>query len=280
MTEPLVELLQPNRRTAVVDVGANPITDVPPYAPMLEKRIATLVGFEPQAEGLAALNLRKSDLETYLPYAVGDGKPGTLKLCHAPGMSSLLTPNPQVLDCLALYSIFGMMVGEVALDTHRLDDIAEIGALDFLKIDVQGSELAVFQGGRTHLANAVAVQTETCFMPLYKDQPLFGDIDRELRALGMIPHIFSEMHKAMILPMRFANDLRATMNHVLYTDVLYVRDFTRPNDMSTDQLKHLALVAHYCYKSYDLAGKCIRDLTLRNAVAPDAVDRYLKLLAI
>ena len=133
MTELLVELLQPGRRTGVVDVGANPITDVPPYAPMLQKRIATLVGFEPQAEGLAALNLRKSDLETYLPYAVGDGKPGTLKLCHAPGMSSLLTPNPQVLDCLALYSIFGMVVGEVALDTRRLDDIAEIGALDFLK---------------------------------------------------------------------------------------------------------------------------------------------------
>jgi hypothetical protein len=135
MTELLVELLQPGRRTGVVDVGANPITDVPPYAPMLQKRIATLVGFEPQAEGLAALNLSKGDLETYLPYAVGDGKPGTLKLCHAPGMSSLLTPNPQVLDCLALDSIFGMVVGEVALDTRRLDDIAEIGALDFLKID-------------------------------------------------------------------------------------------------------------------------------------------------
>ena len=89
----------------------------------------------------------------------------------------------------------------------------------------------------------------------------------------MIPHIFLEMHKAMILPMRFANDLRATMNHVLYTDVLYVRDFTRPDNMSTDQLKQLALVAHYCYKSYNLAGKCIRDLTLRTAVAPESVDR-------
>jgi len=277
MTELLVELLQPERRTGVVDVGANPITDVPPYAPMLQRRIATLVGFEPQAEGLAALNLRKGDLETYLPYALGDGKPGTLKLCHAPGMSSLLTPNPQVLDCLALYSIFGMVVGEMALETRRLDDIAEIGALDFLKIDVQGSELAVFQGGRAHLAGAVAVQTEVCFMPLYKDQPLYGDIDREL---GMIPHIFSEVQKAMILPMLFANDIRATMNHGLYTDVLYVRDFTRPDDMSTEQLKHLALIAHYCYASYDLAGKCIRDLTLRNAVAPDAVDRYLKGLKV
>ncbi len=128
---------------------------------------------------------------------------------------------------------------------------------------------------RARLAGAVAVQTEVCFMPLYKDQPLYGDIDRELRLLGMIPHIFSEVQKAMILPMRFANDLYAAMNLGLYTDVLYVRDFTRPDDMSADQLKHLALIAHYCYRSYDLAGKCVRDLTLRNEAPADAVDRYL-----
>ncbi len=95
--------------------------------------------------------------------------------------------------------------------------------------------MLVFQGGRARLP-AVAVQTEVCFMPL-------GDIDRELHLLGMIPHIFSEAQKAMILPMRFANDLYATMNHGLYTDVLYVRDFTRPDDMNADQLKHLALIA-------------------------------------
>ena len=217
--------------------------------------------------------------ETYLPYAVGDGTSATLKVCHAPGMSSLLTPNPQVLDCLSLYSIFGRVTGELPIDTHRLDNISEIVAIDFLKIDVQGSELAAFHGGRTHLTNAVAVHTEVCFMPLYKDQPLFGDIDRELRSLGLIPHIFSEIQKAMILPLRFEKDLYATMNHALYTDVVYVRDFTRPDDMNAEQLKHLALIAHYCYQSYDLTVKCLRDLQLRNAVAADSVNRYLGALA-
>ena len=275
----LAELVQPSRRTAVVDVGANPITDVPPYRPMLDKRICTLVGFEPQLEGLAALNERKGDLETYLPYAVGDGTPATLKVCHAPGMSSLLTPNPQVLDCLALYSIFGMVTGELPVATHSLDTMSEINALDFLKIDVQGSELAVFRGGRARMTTAVAVQTEVCFMPLYKDQPLFGDIDRELRSLGLIPHLFTEIQKAMILPLYFENDIRATMNQVVYTDVVYVRDFTRPDDMSVEQLKHLALIAHYCYQSYDLTVKCIRDLESRNAIASDSLTRYVTALS-
>jgi len=274
-SELLVDLLQPKRLTAVVDIGANPITDIPPYQAMLGKRICSLVGFEPQAEGLASLNKLKSDLETYLPYAVGDGKPATLRLCHAPGMSSLLAPNPQVLECLALYSIFGMVTGEQQMDTHRLDDIAEIQAIDFLKIDVQGSELAIFQNGHSHLANAVAVHTEVCFMQLYKDQPLFGDIDRELRSLGMIPHIFSEIKKAMILPLYYENDLYRTMNHALYTDIVYVRDFTRPDSMNAEQLKHLALVAHYCYQSFDLAAKCIRDLEVRTAIASGSVNRYI-----
>ena len=200
-TDVLIGLLQPERLTAVVDVGANPITDIPPYQPMLGQRICTVVGFEPQAEGLAKLNEQKSDLETYLPYAVGDGAPATLTLCHAPGMSSLLAPNPQVLDCLNLYSIFGMVTGQEPIETHSLDGMSEIAAIDFLKIDVQGSELAVFRGGRSRLASAVAVQTEVCFMPLYKDQPLFGDLDRELRSLGLIPHLMTEIHKAMISPL-------------------------------------------------------------------------------
>jgi FkbM family methyltransferase len=274
-SELLVDLLQPKRLTAVVDIGANPITDIPPYQAMLGKRLCSLVGFEPQAEGLASLNAQKSDLETYLPYAVGDGKPATLRLCHAPGMSSLLAPNPQVLNCLALYSIFGMVTGEQQIETHRLDDISEITAIDFLKIDVQGSELSIFRNGHTHLANAVAVHTEVCFMQLYKDQPLFGDIDRELRSLGMIPHIFAEIKKAMILPIYYENDLYRTMNHALYTDIVYVRDFTQPDNMTAEQLKHLALVAHYCYQSFDLAAKCIRDLQLRNAIAADSVTRYI-----
>lgn len=274
-SELLVELLQPERLTAVVDIGANPITDVPPYQPMLGKRICTLVGFEPQLEGLASLNERKGDLETYLPYAVGDGTPATLKVCHAPGMSSLLTPNPPVLDCLNLYSIFGMVTGEVPIETYRLDDISEIAAVDFLKIDAQGSELSVFRNGRSRLANAVVVHTEVCFMQLYKDQPLFAEIDQELRALGLIPHLFTEMKKAMILPLHFENDLYRTMNHTLFTDVVYVRDFTQPDKMSAEQLKHLALIAHYCYQSYDLTTKCIRDLELRSVIAANSVTRYL-----
>ncbi len=80
----------------------------------------------------------------------------------------------------------------------------------------------------------------------------------------------------MTLPLHRANEPYAAMNQVLEADVVYVRDFTEPDRMSAGQLKHLALVAHHCYQSYDLAAKCIRDLALRGFAPDDGLDRYLK----
>jgi hypothetical protein len=54
----LLALLRPQRLTAVVDVGANPIDGDAPYKPMLSRRLCTVTGFEPQPDGLASLNAR------------------------------------------------------------------------------------------------------------------------------------------------------------------------------------------------------------------------------
>ena len=138
--DPLSELLRPERLTAVVDIGANPLASdgAPSYRTMLEKGLCTLIGFEPQADALADLNTRKSDLETYLPYAVGDGTKAMLKVCAARGMSSLLTPDPRLLACFPYFTDYGHVIGEIPLETRTLDSIVEIVDLDLLKIDVQG----------------------------------------------------------------------------------------------------------------------------------------------
>ena len=277
-SDPLAGLLRPERLTAVVDIGANPIDGEPPYKKMLSNRLCTLVGFEPQEEALAKLNASKSDLETYLPYAVGDGTSGTLKICQAPGMTSLFTPEPRILNQFWGFSQFGRVLREVEVETRTLDSIAEIGPFDFLKIDVQGGELAVFRGGRLRLGSAVALQAEVSFMPLYKNQPIYGEIDLALRGLGFVPHMFASINKRMILPLHNAQNPGAVMNQLLEADVVYVRDFTFPDRMSGEQLKHLAMIAHHCYGSYDLAGNCIHHLASRGALPSDALGKYLAIL--
>ena len=95
--DPLFELVRPDRLTTVVDVGASPIDGAPPYARMLAHGLCRVIGFEPQEDALAALVAARSERETYLPYVVGDGRPGTLSICYAPGMTSLLRPDPRML---------------------------------------------------------------------------------------------------------------------------------------------------------------------------------------
>jgi FkbM family methyltransferase len=274
-TDPLFNLLRPERLTSVVDIGANPIESAPPYKPMLDKRLCTVFGFEPQPDAMDKLLAQKGDLETYLPYAVGAETRATLKVCHASGMTSLYTPEPRTLNCFPGFAIFGHVVKEIPIETRALDSIAEITHIDHLKIDVQGGELNVFRNGAAKLAHASSIQTEVSFVPLYAGQPVFGDIDLALRALGFIPHMFQQINKRMILPLHHADNLYSSMNQLLEADIVYVRDFTQAEKMTVEQLKHLALVAHHCYQSYDLTTNCINHLANRGAVPADSVGRYL-----
>jgi FkbM family methyltransferase len=274
MADFLFDLVQPSRLTAVVDIGANPIDSPPPYKSMLEKRLCRVFGFEPQAEALAVLNSRKSDLEKYLPYVVGDGDDATLRICRAPGMTSLFAPDPEVLRLFAGFSEWGEVVREIPVTTRRLDDVTEIEVLDFLKIDVQGAELVIFRNGRERLKDAVAIQTEVSFVPLYKEQPAFGEIDMELRQSGFLPHFFVALKKRLIAPLIGQNPYQG-INQLLEGDIVYVRDFSRPDHIAPEQLKHLALVAHHCYGSFDLAANCLHHLGRTGVVAPDAVQSYV-----
>jgi len=274
----LFELLQPSRLTAVVDIGANPIDGDPPYKGMLGKGLCTIVGFEPQESALALLNQRKGPRETYLPYAVGDGAPCTLHVCRAPGMTSLLKPDVHMLSLFHLFSDFGAVVSEELVATRRLDEIVEIDALDFLKIDVQGSELQVFRAGRQKLAHAVAIHTEVSFLPLYENQPLFGEIDQELRSQGFVPHAFADMKRWAIAPLVVNGNPRQALNQLLEADIVYVRDFSRPDGLTDEQLKHLTLIAHHCYGSFDLALKCLLLLKQRGTLGKGEEQRYLRLL--
>lgn len=274
-TAVLWEVLQPARLTQVVDIGANPIDGDPPYAAMLRAGLCRVTGFEPQPAALAELQRRQGSLETYLPYAVGDGETHSLNICAASGMTSLYTPDPATLDLFAALKPLGTVLRREPVRTQRLDDIAAVTALDFLKIDIQGAELAVFRHGREKLADAVAIQTEVSFVPLYRDQPGCGEIDIELRAQGFMPHCFAAVKHWPIAPLVVGNDDRQPLNQLLEADIVYVRDFRQPQRLDEEQLKHLALIAHHCYGSFDLAVRCLWLLEQRGALDKGGRARYL-----
>ena len=271
----LFALLQPQRLTQIVDIGANPIDGPPPYQPLIDSGLCHLTGFEPQAEALAALQARQSPFETYLPYAVGDGAEMVLNICNYSGWTSLLVPDETSLAVFDAWQENAAVVGQVTVPTRRLNSIAEISHIDLLKIDIQGGELAVFRNGKKKLSKAVAIQTEVSFVPMYKDQPTFGEIDAELRKLGFIPHHMTGVKKGIISPFRLNNNPWTTINQLVETDMIYVKDFRRMDLLDDEQLKQLCMVAHGCYGSFDLAYRCVLDLEQRGALAAGSEQVYL-----
>jgi len=277
--DPLLTLLQAERLTAIVDIGANPIDGDPPYKSLLQKRGCRVTGFEPQADALAVLNAKKSDLETYLPNVIGDGEPATLHICKESGMTSLLNPDKKQLNSFRGFSEWGTVVKELPIQTTRLDDIIDENGLDFLKMDIQGSELTTIKNAQRCLAHAVAIQTEISFFPLYEKQPTFAEIDQALRKLRFIPHTFAAINRRMLLPMFDDKNPYASMNQLLEGDIVYVRDFVQADSLSNEQLKQLAIIAHHCYRSFDLTANCIFHLDRRRALETGGLQRYAALIA-
>ena len=190
-------------------------------------------------------------------------------------MTSLLVPDPAHLALFNLFPIWGKVKDRIPVATRKLDDIAEVTQMDFLKMDVQGAESEVLAHGRAKLRDTVVIQTEVSFVPLYKDQPCFGEMDLALRQLGFLPHSVTGTKIWPLSPMVVGNEPNRGIRQLLETDMVYVRDFSRPENMSAEQWKHLALIAHHCYGSYDLTLKAIVNLMALGAVAPDAGKRYL-----
>lgn len=273
---PIQDLVCCSRLSSILDIGANPIDGDPPYKAMLETALCTVTGFEPQNDALTELERRKGPLETYFPHTVGDGQAHRLKITKASGMTSLLTPDPKRLQLFNGFPEWGTVIEEVDVQTHRLDDIDDIPDFDLLKIDIQGGELMVFQNGREKLKNAVAIQTEVSFVPLYEGQPTFGEVDSELRRQGFLPHSFPAIKRWAIAPTIFGGDFRRGGNQLLEADIVYVRDIAYPERMTSEQLSQLAMIAFHVYGSVDLALFCLIELARRGQAAEDAGAVFLQ----
>lgn len=271
--EALVALLAPARRTRVVEVGANPINDNP-YAGLLAAGHCEVWGFEPEPRAFA--RLAQTETETYLPHAIGRGGPATLHVTKAASLTSLLRPSAQTATFFQRFASPGAVVEEIAVETHRLDDLEAVPPFDLMKIDVQGGEVQVFEGAAVKLSTALAVITEVAFVPLYEDQPLIDDQMRVLRGHGFDLHKFSFL-KGFSLRGGLATTLDKTAhdNQLLDGDAVFLRSLRQPDLIETEALKHMAILCDAVIESLDVAARCLDLLIAREAIDPTAAAAYV-----
>jgi IS5 family transposase len=152
-----------------------------------------------------------------------------------------------------------------------LDDV------DCIKIDVQGSELAVFQNASRVLRGTLLIQTEVEFVELYQGQPLFADVDTFLRAGGFQFHTMNSVSGRAFKPLVANGDVNSAFRQSLWADALYVRDWMHLDNLSEAKLRNYAVLAHDVLRSYDLAHHVL--LAREKRTSRNRAAQYLRRLA-
>ncbi|MBL8763548.1 MAG: FkbM family methyltransferase [Phycisphaerae bacterium] len=243
----------------IVDVGALWMGEQDlAYRALLKHDRFRLIGFEPVAAECDKLNAMGRKGQRFLPYFIGDGTEREFRLNNAPMTSSLYEPNRRLVDRFAALGELMIPQTRERVRTTRLDDIPDIDAIDFLKLDIQGGELDALRGAARHLQRAVVIETEVEFVPLYEGQPLFAELDQELRRHGFLLHALPGTSGRTFRPLRDPSNPAATINQVLWADAVYVKDFSRLAVLSAEQLLRMAVIVHEVYGSVDLAALCLQ----------------------
>lgn len=266
----------------ILDIGAA-LGEEPNYQCLMDIKRGRLIGFEPDTDACRQLNLRFGEPHRFFPLFLGDGKPTIYHQTNWGQTVSLFKPNTPLLEMFQWLAEVVLPVAEHAVVTTRLDDIAEIDDVDFIKIDVQGSELAILSNASRALSNAVLIQIEVSFVESYVGQPMFSDVDAFLRQSGFQFHDFAGFGRRAFKPLSnpanpSPHPLLRAFRQKIWGDAYYVKDWMRLDTLAPGKLEKLAALLHDVVGSYDLAHLVLRamDKQTRGDVARRYLNRLLK----
>lgn len=231
----------------------------------------SLVSFEPDPEEYRRLSQANTPNVTLIPVALSKSQgTATLHVAQEPGRSSLYQPNTSFLsrypDCEGFEVDYKVEVQTDTLD-HCLT-ARGISVLDFIKLDVQGSELNIIQGGRDILQKSVfGLEIEVEFSELYQGQPLFPEVDAACKAAGFVLFDLKPCYwKRRDVPMN-------GVGQMVCGDALYFKDYIQHNITPDPRAASAAIVLAVVYKKYDYALELLEFFRAKGIYSEDACRR-------
>ena len=222
-----------------VDIGARAVKQNP-FVQTFQS--AQYVGFEldlAECERLNALGIPKHKFYTR---ALGrENEVRTIYVTRNPACSSLYEPNSKEMHRFIECGPYFDVMEKHTVETVSMDDWhRDAGIPDpvFLELDTQGSELDILQGSEHMLVKSIlGLQIEVEFFPLYKDQPLFSDIDNFLRPMGFRLYDLSRY--------RLRRAYIKTRGQLLWGQAFYLKDVHQMKKCQLAQFLALAAIASY-----------------------------------
>lgn len=231
------------------------------------ENLLTIDAFDPDEKACEEARKRSPDNINWWPVALGR-KTGQADfyITNRPSGSSLYEPDP---DMFLRYSDlnYGGISEKIKLDVLSYADFRRKfnrPAPNIIKIDTQGSELDIFRSfAEEDWSELVCIQTEIEFEPMYKDQPLFGDVDSflkgkdfslfDLRTSRTYLTAYGERRYYVRNFLKLGTGRNDINGKLIAGDALYFRKFPGNVPPSREQVFKLMLCyLTYCYYDYAL----------------------------
>lgn len=259
----LAEILKPETNIRILNIGASFAGEQEPYQKLIDQGLAHCIAFEPNQQECEKLEkMYPVGYNTLQPHFVGDGQQHTFYETNWNLTGSLYEPNNELNIKFNNLAELLQVVAKHTVETIRLDDIG-IEDIDYIKIDVQGAEKMIFENAPNLLKNVLAIETEVEFLPLYKNQPLFADVDIELRKHNFLFHTFDHIGMRAFKPLVRNKDINSGFNQMLWADAIYVRDFRKFASLPSSKLKKLAVLLDQVVGADDLCFEVLQLLDKR-----------------
>lgn len=248
------------------------------------------VGVEPDSRSSAAL-MESPEAKRFAGYRIvtkaiwSENGSISFNICRKPMVSSHFSPNRDFIARYPFSDRFDVLNSD-KMSCQTIDDIlpADGSRCDFMKLDVQGGELAVLQGAGNTLSKCLGLEIEVEFLRVYENQPLFGDICAFLQTEGIEFVDFTSFN-------RWERSVYRGFGQCVFGDALFLRppegiiSALEKGIFSIDDVKRYLAVLRI-YSRPDLLrqtlsllserGHCLGDDYLRNAGAIiGRLEKYL-----
>jgi len=247
----------------IIEVGALALGSPEPFYELLDYFPSSrIIGFEIDEHVCTKMNSESRKGVEYFPFALGAyTKEVPLYVTNHPMCTSLYKPNENLISLYNNLEVAYLKSIE-NVKTTKLDEFLEtqnIDKIDFIKIDVQGAELDIFKGGEKALNDVLKIVCEVEFVPLYKNQPLFGDICSFLAKKNLMFNKFLGIAGRSLKPIIIQNNENFASQH-FWSDAIYIKHVQKIPQLNDSDLIKLALLAatygspdlvHYCLSFYD-----------------------------
>jgi FkbM family methyltransferase len=238
--------------------------------------------FEPEQEAYKELLKRHAGntLVRIYPNALSrDDKPITIHITAWPRSSGVFLADPQHLDKVILKNHLVPVKRITVTNTTTIDSILE--RADFIKIDVEGFELAILEGGERLLKQTLGLELEVNFNGrLLPEKPQFSVVDEFCRGHGFIlMKLFDVSDMDYLL-----EDRRFDLGGVAFqANAVYIRppetvvEMVRSKLLSVEAIWRAAVI-YIAYRQLQLAWVLANDALSLSLTGTDA-DRLKALIS-